>query len=65
MKRASLLCLLALLAGALCNTVAQQRVATTQRFPVIFDARTTDAAALQNRAMSGLHEVNTAFAAAL
>jgi len=49
MKRASLLCLLALLAGALCNTVAQQRVATTQRFPVIFDARTTDAAALQNR----------------
>src|SRR5205085_7854874 len=49
MRRASLLCLLALLAGTLFNAAAQRRVTITQHFPIIFDARTTDAAALQNR----------------
>jgi hypothetical protein len=49
MKRASLICLLALLAGTLYDTAAQRRATTAQRLPVIFDAQTMGGAALQGR----------------
>src|SRR2546423_10993112 len=49
MKRAGLLCWLALCAGMLCYAGAQRRAPITQRFPAIFDAQTMGEAMLQGR----------------